>query len=81
MNWNKFNARWGKNIAPALSFTSLICEYIYFRDKQVRRNTFFQRENPFKPLFYSYEDEPVFSFGGGVFCLFFLGNRTAELYR
>ena len=29
-------------------FTYRVCEYRHFRNKQVRRNTFFRAENPFK---------------------------------
>jgi hypothetical protein len=48
MNWNKFNAGWGKILHLQPGFTHRDCEYMHFRDIRVRRNTFFQGENPFK---------------------------------
>ena len=61
MNWNIFNAGWGKNIAPVFRFYPPPVlnrdEYMHFQNKQVRRNTFFQAEKPLNTLFYSSAEE------------------------
>ncbi len=46
MNWNIFNAGWDKILHLESGFTSRDCEYMHFREKQLRRITFFQAKNP-----------------------------------
>ena len=60
-------------------FTCPVCEYMHFRNKQVRRNTFFETKNPFKPLLYRYEEVPLFYFAGILSALSFL-VKTQHIY-
>ena len=52
---------------------------MHFRNKQVRRNTFFEAENPFKPLLYSYEEVSVLCFARMLCSPIFL-VKTQHIY-